>query len=249
MKRLTLRVLLALAILSPHMLWAQSGPPLLPIVSLYDLDATTATYCVTAGEQGRVWAPGTVGSARVTTSTTAVAAVTAGDEPFSAVAVGDELEFRNAGVVEYRVVTAVTDADNVTINAALTADLTNVQFRWRDRTCGTGATNGWFPVSGQSFLTVFLQVTQISVTGQIEFKVQCRGSGVDATPIEVYSPLTSNYRTGGYDAAQVDNDAIGIDLRLIQATDCRVGMYIDSADDGSDTGADAEQVTVKVAVR
>lgn len=224
----------------------------IPLASLYDLDSTSYIYCVTTGANGQVLNNGTNNFVRVTSSTTTLAAVTALTSPFTSVAVGDEVTVVVSGIARTRVITAKASDDSVTMNAGFVdatgtaVNVTNVQFTYRDRTCGTAATDGWFPVSTYRGANVSLQVTQISVTGQIEFIIQCRKSGVDDSPIDVYAEGMTAYRPGGYNAAQVDNDEIILHNGVVLFNMCRVGMLIDSADDGSDTGVDAEQVTVKL---
>jgi len=253
-RHLAILLALLLALLPSHPLPAQVNETEIeiPLASLYDLDSTSYIYCVTTGENGQVLNPSTNNGIRVTSTTTALAAATASTSPFSAVAVGDEITVitpsgpGGLGIPETRVVTVRTDANNITMNAAFTAEVTNVQFSWRDRTCGTAATSGWFPVSTYRGVSVSLQVTQIVVTGHIDFKVQCRQTGVDNTPVDVYAEGMSNYRTGGYDAAQVDNDLIIIHNGVVLFNQCRVGMLIHTADDGDDLTTNAEQVTVKL---
>ena len=236
----------ALAVL-PIPIAAQAGQPnqLFTLAALYDLDSTSYIYCTTTGERGFLDPPRN-NQIRVTSSTTTLAATVALTSPFATVGVGDFVYVVVNGVPEERVVVARASADSLTMNAALSATMTNVQFGWRDRTCGVEAANGWFPVNPFTGVSISLMVSQIVVTGQIEFKIQCRDSGVDAQAVDVYAEGMSIYRTGGYNAAQVDNDDIIIHNGVKLFHECRVGMLIDSADDGDDLTTNGEQVTIKV---
>jgi hypothetical protein len=233
----------------------------IPLATLYDLDATSYTYLWTTGEQGYILGRDRAIATRITTSgsSTTVAAVTASSGPFDLVAAGDEICFllpQGSGpspaagnVRTCRKVTARASADSITVNAAVdigTNSTGGVPFTFRTFATGTAAGSGWFPVSSYTGVSVQLMVSQISVTGQIEFKIQCRGGGVDNAPVDVYAEGMTQYRTGGYNAAQVDNDTIIVHNGVVLFSECRVGALIDSADDGSDTGADAEQVSVKL---
>jgi hypothetical protein len=219
-----------------------------PLFSTYDLDSTSYIYCVTAGERGQVLNAGSNNGVRISVTSTAATATVASSAPFAAVDVGDEITIitpsgANAGLPQYKLVTARADANNITLDSALTADVTNVQFSWRDRTCGTGATNGWFPVHGFGVIKASFIVTQISVgANSVDMKVECRDSQVGADPTVIYGPGLSNYRSGGYTAAN-QNDAV---VELYPWSECRMGLRINTADDGSDTGADAEKLSGKV---
>jgi hypothetical protein len=227
------------------------------IAQNYDLDSTTAVAC-TASEV-RV-------AARITTSgaSTTTTAVTANTNPFVLASVGDIIRTlvptTSGGVTTNiettRVITAKASSDSVTVNSSWTLQSIGAGFTLIKPTCSavTANTAQWIPVStypaGFSY-----SVSQINVTGGISFAVDGLFSDVnDPNPIVVnlwpgvvsadakcgagtysstYCKYTSTF-TG-------ETFSTGNDFR---PKALRLRMLIDSADDGTDTGAAAEQVNI-----
>lgn len=218
------------------------GPPMsVPLVSSYDLAATSYIYCSTADTGGNVWSDGVGVEVPVTTSgaSSTVTAVTASTNPFAAVAAGDELVFNLDGVIYHRVVTAKASSDSLTISGFPAATLNlgggrhgtaGYGFYYRRRTCGTGDTVGWIPVRGANSVSFDIAVVTINATS-IDATVYCRGGGSVQTPISV---STKNYTAAGGDFVTLAGGTGGIKF-----DSCRVGLKVNT-----DTGVQAVTVAV-----
>ena len=248
--KLTALLLVALLAFAPSAPAQQAADKLLPLATLYDLDSTSYIFCSTLGQGGTAdgdW----IGVRKLLTtsgSSTTITALNAADDPFTVVAAGDEITFIVQGVEYQRVIITNADDDTITVDTAINLSVTpdgGAYWRYRTRSCGTAATDGWFSVAQYPFASVTLELNQVNVTGHLEFKVQCRHFGSDNQPVDVYAEGMANYRSGGYDAAQADNDTIIVHNGFPVFESCRVGMLIDTADDGGDTGSNAEQVTIR----
>lgn len=224
---------------------AQPAPPVVrsvPLIVDYDLDATSYTFCTMLGEgQGAaaraIQSPrGSLGNITTSGSSTTTTSFTASVEVFGPLAVGDLIGVIQSNDVLWRYVTAKASASSITVDTAWdledTDHATGYQFFWRDRTCGTAATDGWFPVNGVHVGNFQIQVSQISVTGGIDYKVECKVDQYTASPVTIIG--ATNVTAVGYTG----------NVFYEPWEYCRVGLKIGSADDGSDTGADAEKVSV-----
>lgn len=211
-----------------------------PLVAGYDLDSTSLIYCNSVGEGGAVLAAPRLMKEKVKTSgsSTTVTSNTASAGAFTLVAVGDLLWFprteaaqlaNGAAVGAWRYVTARASADSITVDTAI--DLSSgYGFGWRDVTCGTSATSGEVPVVGFDAINFVGQIDQISVTGGIDYVVECRAEGPAATWATIIGPTNKTATWAGGNVAYEP------------WAYCRIGWKIGSADDGSDTGANAEKV-------
>jgi hypothetical protein len=226
-----------------------------PLVSLYDLDATSYTYCRTLGVNGDVFGAWKQGPSKVVTSgsSTTVTSVTAGGSgAFNGVAAGDEIRIiSSTGTITSRVVTARASADSITIDAAvdLTTPAAGTQFWYRTLECGTETISGWFSTSPYQDLKITWEMNQVSLTsGYIDFRVECRDFGVDNQPVQVWGVGASGYPAAGFVTAGI---LLGRKAIYIPESwyECRVGSIIVGTDDGADTGANAEKITIKVSGR
>lgn len=211
-----------------------------PLVAGYDLDSTTLIYCTSVGEGGLVLAAPRLAKHKVKTSgsSTTVTSNTASAGAFEFVAVGDLLWFprtesvpvaAGAAVGAWRYVTARASADSITVDTAI--DLSaGYGFGWRTPTCGTAATSGQVPVSGFDAINFVGQIDQISVTGGITYQVECRAEGPAATWVTIIGPTNKTAVWAGGNVAYEP------------WAWCRIGWKIGTADDGTDTGADAEKI-------
>lgn len=210
-----------------------------PLFAGYDLDSTSLVYCNSVGDGGVLSAPRVMKEkVKTSGSSTTVTSNTASAGAFTLVAVGDLLWFprteqvplaNGSAVGAWRYVTARASADSITVNAAI--DLSSgYGFGWRDVTCGTADTSGEVPVSGFDAINFVGQIDQISVTGGIDYVVECRPDGPAARWSTVIGPTN---KTAVWAGGNVAYEPWAF---------CRVGFKIGSADDGSDTGADAEKV-------
>lgn len=248
------RVLLALLALAGSASAQDMSGGDFPVLDNYDLDATSATYCrYITSTTGLAEGPGVQVFEKVVTSgsSTSVTALSAATTaPFTAVAVGDLIDFfppnvpglpSVAGTVpggrQRRYVVTRTDADNIVVDSAVNLGTAGATFVFWKRSCGTAATDGWVDVTGQH-AQFSIGITQMVVTGFITYQVECRTSNasyssiviVDTANISAASPVVGNPHT--------------TDI-LVPYASCRVGLLINSADDGNDLTTNLEQVFVE----
>jgi len=115
-------------------------------------------------------------------------------------------------------VTAYTYCDSANIPSGIPVCVTTAQ----------AATDGWFTVNNEEQRTIQVSIDQIVVTGGIDVTIEGKVTGATS----IVTIWTDNVTT-----ADTDNDIIAVPENVDQL---RVGMKIGSADDGDDTGANAE---------
>lgn len=209
----------------------------------YDLDATTETFCVLARDVVQV-------SDRVTDSTSTTMTAVSGS-PFANVSAGDMIfGFDNqagGGEGYTKAVLARASATSITLNSPVSPEvnptLTSATLSFRKLTCGTGSTNGIIDVSAYRSVVFQVDIVQLNATGGIDSRIQCRSSP-DALWWQVYPAITPGTTSASY----VSSTAVGAWAVEVSGAyaQCRVGMLIHTADDGGDTGANAEQISVSV---
>lgn len=242
-QKIKLTRLLLGVLLLPTLLLAQGRDVNHIFVEKYDLDATDATACVTSDQVFP-------GSGMATTSGSSTTVTSLGSTgSFDGVAVGDTLYFRLASGVIVRYITAKASANSITIDTAatLSADATvGVAFSYRTRSCGTAAGSGWMNVQGYDFKTLVLQIDQLNVTGGISVKWQCRARGDQVAAVDVYPGAEGTCPGGSVSSGFCNYTAVtGFALVIEEPwAQCRVLMKIGSADDGGDTGANAENINI-----
>lgn len=216
---------------------------------LYEIDSTDPIYCRLTGQSGDPFGPGISGTSRIETSgsSTTTTAVTAASGPFASVSAGDILLVRSPvdDSTLVRRVVSKADSDTVTVHTAWNLS-GGFAFTWKKLTCGTAATSGWIEVGNADSFAITFELDQVSVTGGINVQVQCRTGAINASPVQIFPACTSgacntvqNYTTAG--VASATTVAVGFPYKS-----CRVGVDIGTADDGSDTGNDAEQIDISV---
>jgi hypothetical protein len=218
----------------------------------YDLDATTMTFCTAVGVDGTVWdAQDKAGDAQVDNSGSSTTITDTGTgHPFTNVAVGDELLIDVAGVLTPRGVIARASADSITVDEAIDLSAADYDFTYRDTTCGTASTSGWVYVGNLHDLTVFFDLSQYTGDGNgLDIRLQ----GSISTP-DGYTNITQLWPTdkevGG--AATVANlltagETSNVMIRVQEPIEyIRLGMLHHTADDGTDTTTDAEQITAGI---
>jgi len=226
---------------------AQQGQPVFqPIVSNYDYDSSTATYCVLGPQQqSATFTEPTTGQAiskietsgsstTTTASTGSTAFTTAG------LAEGSELTVTTAaGQSLTREVTAVAGATSLTVHSAW--NLSSTSWAWRNLTCGTGVGAGWFGVSGLRDKLLTIQVDQISLaSSNIAITVRCKGpSPWSTTGNLIYPPTGGSGQCGTGLFTTAGSCSIWIPE---PHAFCRIGVAV-AADDAGDTGANKEQIT------
>lgn len=229
-------ILALLAALMPALASAQAtGRVEATLLRNYDVVATSYTYSAFGDQnaalapvnnQGvsRWWNGGSEKRIRVfATASNTLAAVTAGQAPFSGLAVGDLLIFNNTSqaattfgvlVEEERLITAKASNDSVTIDgAALTTPTTGVTFRYKKFFTGTAATDGWIDVSQFDSFNIETEVITIAATS-LDVSLACRATKW-GTSDEVF---TKNYTAAGNDHAYV----------VAKYSQCRVGWRVNT---------------------
>ena len=208
----------------------------------YDVDSTSPTYCSSSGMATAVWGGGIPGVGKIQTSgsSTTWNGVTGAADSFGPLAAGDFLVAKRNQQTSYlRVVVTRTSADSIVVDSA--AALSDYSFEWWDVTCGTDAEAGWFNVGGYDSVLISYDISQISTTtGGIDITPQCRQGG-PGSPVQT---VTSSGSADNKTAAAIGYYSVV--LFEAQFTQCRIGFDFDGTDDGSDTGADREQVSVTV---
>lgn len=238
-------LLLVLGLLLPGLAVAQDdnrGVLRIPLMSDYDLDSATYTYCRTLGQGSRAIADGYPGAGRIKTSgsSTTVVSYTSASGALNLLSAGDELEINDQGQILTRYVVAAASDDSITVNSAV--DLSSSSYRWRDLECGTAADSGWFSVQGFRSALIQFQIDQLNVTGGIDVKVDCRVQG---------SASTSGVTVFGYTGALINFTATGSAGYLISSSwdECRLGFKIGTSDDGGDLTTNMEKLSAYVALR
>jgi hypothetical protein len=210
----------------------------------YNLNSLTETYC-SLGTQFDI-SEGRVADATSTTMTAA------SGTPYDRVAVGDLITGTDLGGKSY-INSVVARASNVsiTINTPISPEvsptLTNASIQARTLTCGTEPNSGAFDVSRYEGFTIQFDLQQLVLgnpgVSTIDSRILCR-AGNQAQWLQVYPVLVPPAVTASYVSHAVTGGwAKEITGRFSQ---CRVGLKINAADDGGDTGTNSEQVTVSV---
>lgn len=232
--KLTLLLLALLAAAGAH---AQDDTRVrVSLASDYDLDSASYIYLTTKGQLGKVLNGPVQRSAKACSSgsSTTVTACTANDQPFLALAVGDEVYFVISGVVEGRRIDTWTDADNIVVDSNI--DLTDgYSTNFRKAAAGTGATDGWIPTAGFSEIAFEWQIEQ-SDGGSVDVRVE----GQNLTPSSSTEQLfTKNYTAYGCPASSCDAFRLSGPL----PDQVRIGFKINT--DSSDAGGALEKISVQ----
>ena len=201
-----------------------------PVFYEVELDATSYTYYLHG--------PVKAGSSNATTSGSSATVTAISGTPFDDVAVGDMLIFSDPySPPTYRIITAKASGASITVDAAITLDgppnaaAVGYPFSYRTLTSGTGAADGWVLVGGLTNKLLSLYISQLNVTGAIYFSVECRVDSVG--PIRLFEANYASAALGSNgEAWPVTEDC----------THLRVGIKIDSADDGGDLTTNREKV-------
>lgn len=223
---------------------------------LYDLDATSITYCRVANLNGDPFGgPVTVALGKLKTSGSSATVVenTASSNPFLAIAIGDII-VANTGdeTTKYGVVIAKASNASLTIHAARDWSA-GYNFGILRPACGTAATSGWidFPAGFENKLIGF-HLKQISgVTGGIDMRVECKNGYPDAAPDPVYPSSSTATCGGGTNASGFCNfTTAGITTGNVEVMvdeshrSCRVGLLIHTSETAETLESDNERITV-----
>ena len=250
MKKLLTGLLIVLVAFPPLLHGAESES--VTIIFHRDVDVTAVEYCSASGKQG-VW--GTTGNngkgkiesvgSSTTWSSTDASLNAFTDGTGDLLAAGDIITVRPPGSHSHldsvvAVVASVSD-DSITVGTAVDISAgTGYTWEWFDVTCGTGADDGIYDVEGWDSVLFTYDVNQLSVTGGLDLRPECRADAPGADWVVVTDD-------GAEDAVTaVGTGSYAVVLSEAGFGTCRFGSYIDSADDGSDTGNDLEQFTATI---
>jgi hypothetical protein len=245
------RLILILAVLlalppAPPPLQAQAAQVSFPIVSDHDFDSGTMTYCLLSSIKDAT----SLGNIKTTGATATVDAATG--TPFTAIAPGDTITVQpgsnNFAQVRY-VVTKASSAQ-ITVNDPATdwsgAGSTGYPWSYRNLTCGTSDSAGWFNVSDYRTRTVHFSIEQLVVSaGSVAVQIDCKGSNNWDKPTRVYPPSApasvGQCDTGLFTVAGATARCEVVLSSDLEASACRFGVSL--TDDGGDTGTNRERIT------
>lgn len=252
-----LLALLSAFLALPAISHAQSGGLVSGLLfGRYDLDATSYTFCRLQGQGGGTSplpqafqlpaAVETVGSSTTFTASTAATA------PFRDVVAGDVLVIPiGAGVTAtpvtvLRSIVSKTSSDEVVVDEAYDLGTTGVVLSALSQKCGTGEQDGWQNVSALRNVQATVQIDQMSGAGGIDVQWWCRSAQPDAKAVQYYPDNSAGAATRNYTAAGTEARTIVAFVDEASCAQIRVGMLWHTNDDGADTGADRERITVTV---
>lgn len=179
----------------------------------WDLTETSYTYCVMGGQGGHPFATPLVNYAAIKTtgSSTSVTEAVAGTNPFTYLAVGDMLLVRrDPNYFDRVVIVTRTDAANVVVSSAVDWSA-GYPFSWLDRTCGTAATNGWFPVG--TFTTITAQTEWVTKNAtSLEMQTECAMGEGSPVISETYSFTAAGNHAHTITAGVYDRCRVGLKL-------------------------------------
>lgn len=233
--------------------FAQGANPLASGVSVgrFNLNLTTLTYCHTEGSSGGVVvAPLTLTSlVKTTGSSTTFVAVTAASAPFLNFIADDVLVIPasvTGGDPALRSIVSKASNDQVVVDEAVDLTATGTQLQGYRQRCGTTATSGLISVAGLTNVSLTLQIDQMSGTGGIDAAWFCRTAATESLFVQVFPDNSAGAAVRNYAAAGADaRTTVQIANNLGYAW-CRVGLKWNTADDGGDTGANRERISVYV---
>jgi len=213
-----------------------------------DTDVTSVEYCSAVGSQGVWGTSGKPGAGQIESSGSSATWTSVDTEAVfvNGIAAGDYLVARPPGDFNHldavlAVIVSVDSTSQITVGTA--ADISagsGYTWEWWDVTCGSAADSGTYDVSGWSSALLTYDINQLNVTGGIDLRPECR---VDAKGAD-WVVVTDD---GAEDAVTaVGTGSYAIVLSEAGFSECRFGHYIDSADDGGDTGSNAEQITLTI---
>ena len=182
----------------------------------------------------------------VATGTTALAAATAGTNPFARVAVGDLIGINppNATMpLQWRKVVARADADNVTLDFAISTVAAGQGFWYKKFFLSTDPQDGWLRVGGNDALQFTFDVRSGTNTGGQISDVRCT-NWFTSTPAPASAMFTTTVASGT--TATV---GYSIDRRLTPYEMCRIGVKFGTGDDTDAGPANTENIYISLQKR
>lgn len=198
------------------------------IIAKYDLDAASYTYCLLGSPNP---GPGRVETSGSSATVTAVATLS---DPFTNVAVGDELYISGPQGSFLRTVTARASATSITVDSAVNLDVDGgYTFTYKTLSCGTGVTDGWLNF-GPGVHTVTIVYRQGDLTGGVDFSLESRPRGANGTPVQIANGTI----------AATTALANGVTIVIGEtSSEFRVGLKYNTADT-ADNAANLEQIDI-----
>lgn len=207
----------------------------------FDVDDTTVTYGLVRGDGGSPFGGSIKGPGLIETSgsSTTVSSDNAGDNVFAEVSAGDTIQITATdGTVTRRQVVSKADSDTVTVDTAVTITPASA-WRWLKAT--THATVGWLDISGYTGRTITVEYNQGDL-GRLDVIVQCRGSYVGASAVQVFPTCTTG-SCGTYQAYTTVGIASRTSIAIPEPFGaCQVGVKY-ATSDASDATTNREQFT------
>lgn len=189
-----MKKILPLLVLLPTCAWAAMPTKTATSVYAKDVTGTSYTYCKFLGNGGDPFGGPIPGTGRIETdgSSTTVTGETDADDPFAPITAGDLIVLTYGGVTYTRRVATKTDADEITVDAAL--DTTGAAWGWYKASCGTAATDGWLDASGMWAGTFVVDVATINATS-VDYSVECR---VESSVVQLQAASITTATSAGY---------------------------------------------------
>lgn len=214
------------------------------LVAHFDPDSSTPTGCRVQGTGTPPQPVNISAPVKTTGSSVTIAAVTAGTNPFSGLAVGDALVLRSSTAGSRPVLRSIityTSADSVDVDTAIDVG-TSSSASYLKQTCTTGNEAGWSSTSGLRNISVQVQIAQQNTTTGIDVTVECRADVAGSLPVQVYPDNSTGAAKKTYTTADLQARTIVSIQPWVNCGQIRVLISLNSTDDGTDTGVNRELV-------
>lgn len=237
MKRSAAGLVLALVAVVGH---TQTASAPRPVMGLYDLDSATETFCAFDPS------PIVVNENILTTAASVTVAGVGAGVPFTNVAVNDQILFSIGGNVYTKTVVTRASASSITVDSVVaeSTPATGTPFQYRRLRCSTDGSLGDFSVSGLLKFTIDFNINQQNTTSGIDVRLQCRVGASTAGWKQQFPVLTPPAVTASYTTYTATG---GLAYVVPDAWDrCRLGIKLNTTDDGDDLTTNREAVSVTV---
>jgi hypothetical protein len=132
------------------------------------------------------------------------------------------------------------------VDEAYDLGTTGVQLSAYNQVCGTGDEAGWQNISALRNVQATLQIDQMNGTDGIDVQWWCRDAQPDAKAAQYYPDNSAGAAKRNYSAAGTEARTRVAFVEEASCAQIRVGMKWATGDDGVDTGALRERITVLV---
>ena len=150
---------------------------------LYAIDSASYKY----GRMGDMLDQSRRGFVEGVGSSTTVTATNTGTGTIASVRVADSVWFVLSQALTARKVATVVDAENFTVNSAVTLGTDGVPWYLRQFDVGTADTAGWHSVWMYDKVAVLIDILNMgTVTGGIDVQIQTKGGDDVTAPVTVY---------------------------------------------------------------